>query len=121
MANPNTKTMSVTMWTGQAELIEKAAKKAGVSASEIIRSHTIPGAARILGIEQPEFPAFDPPHFRRGAISLAAESLGLTPEQFKQRMAETAAEAIIKEATQKQSGMRVPEAVQPVRRRRRIA
>lgn len=94
----NTKTISVTMWTGQAELISNAAKKIDVSVSEFIRAHTIPAAARELGMAIPEFPSFEPPHFRRGAISLAAESLGLTPEQFKQRMAEKAAEAMLQEA-----------------------
>ena len=98
MASANTKTISVTMWSGQAELIGKASEKIGVSVSEFIRAHTVPAAARELGMAIPEFPSFEPPHFRRGAISLAAESLGLTPEQFKQRMAEKAAEAMLNEA-----------------------
>lgn len=106
----NTKTISVTMWVGQAELIANAAKKQDVSVSEIIRAATIPAAAKILGMATPNFEPFEPPHFRRGAISLAAESMGLTPEQFKQRMAERAAEEVLKEIQNKR----------PVRRRRRV-
>jgi len=119
MASPNTKTISVTMWEGQAQLIADAAAKRGVSVSEFIRAHTVPAAASALGVKQPEFPPFDPPHFRRGAISIAAESLGLTAEQFKQKMAEKAAEAMLNEAqkaVEKSGG-----APMVVRRRRRTA
>lgn len=107
-----TKTISVTMWEGQADLIKKAvdavSTKVGhaVSLSEYVRAHVIPAAAADLGMPIPDFPAFEAPHFRRGNVALAAEAMGLTPEQFKRRMAERAAEAILDEVSPGKSGTR---------------
>ncbi len=78
MSTPGTKTISVTMWTGQSDLISQAAEKKRVSVSEFIRAYVIPAAAHELGVPQPEFQAFEPPHFRVGAIRLAADALGIT-------------------------------------------
>jgi hypothetical protein len=125
MSNPNTKTISVTMWTGQADLIAQAAKKlsekAGhtVSVSAIIRDATIPAAAKILGVEVPEFDDFEAPHFRRGNISLAAEALGMTVEQFKQHQAKIAADAVL-DSIRKAQEQQAPAAAKPavIRRRR---
>lgn len=100
--NPKTKTLSVTMWIAQADLLERAAKKQGISKSEIMREASLPLAAQILGIDLPEFSSFEKKGFRRGRASIAASFLGISPKQFRKEAIEDRIEKVIKEMEQQE-------------------
>ncbi len=112
------KTLSITMWAVQAELIQAAADKADVSVAEFIRARAIPGAAAVLGVEVPQLPSFEPPRFRRGVVSQAAEALGVSVEQFKTRAAHDVANKILDDLTAPGKSGERPAAAPPAYRYR---
>lgn len=74
--------ISVRVWKEQLEIIEKAARKLGYeSTAEYVRQRLMPIAAKDLGVELPEFPAFV--WKKTGPLKQVAAATGMSKKQLE--------------------------------------
>ena len=103
---------TVQVWSGQMDMIKKAAKKQGSSIMEYVRSRFMPLVAEDLGVPLPEFPAF---YKGRPSVQKEAAALLKMPvDQWRKEMLENAAQQVVKQLG---SGAPTP---QPVARRTKV-
>lgn len=88
------KNITIRTYDVHAELVERAAKKAGKTISEYGRDIIIPQAAADLGVAVPKLPDMKRGRFTE-IVNEAAKLTGLTPEEFMRQASERMAAAAL--------------------------
>ena len=91
--------LSARMWNGQHEIVRAAAKELHMTVPEYVRYRLVPQAAKDARRPLPDFPPFSG-QGRPSPISEAAGRLGLSVGEFRRRMVDAAADAIVRAALQ---------------------
>ena len=97
-------TLSLRVWAGQRDLVERAAKTMGMPVADYVRYRFIPIAARDAGVDPvPTFPPFGQPG-RPAATSpevlAAARRLGIPPQELITRAIQAGVDAALRVGTE---------------------